>query len=336
MSRPAFLITIDTEGDDLWSKPATPLTRNAEFLPRFQELCERHGMKPTYLTNHEMARAPAFVELARDALRRGSAEVGLHVHAWDSPPMVPLTDQDHRHHPYLIEFPADVMRAKIRHLTDLLQTTFDSPMRSHRSGRWAFNETYARMLYEEGYRVDCSVTPHVSWRHHAGAPGGNGGSDYTAFPERAYFLDLDDVSREGSSDFLEVPMTIRQRMPHVSNAVRGLAASLPKGSLIWNKLFIRWLRPNGSNRRSMLRLIDAAASNGEDYVEFMLHSSEFMPAGNPTFADAAAIDRLYDDLDALFEHAAARFTGMTLTDYYERRMRARIGSTPSAPRGAHG
>ena len=336
MSRPAFLITIDTEGDDLWSKPASALTRNADFLPRFQQLCERYGMKPTWLTNHEMALAPAFVEMARDALRRGTAEVGLHVHAWDSPPIVPLTAQDHRHHPYLVEFPVEIMRAKIRYLTDLLESTFETPMRSHRAGRWAFDERYARMLYEQGYRVDCSVTPHVSWRHHAGAPGGPGGSDYTAFPERAYFLDLDDIAREGSSDFLEIPMTIRQRAPRLSSALRPLAAALPKGSLVWNKLFIRWLRPNGGNRAGMLRLVQHAASNGEDYVEFMLHSSEFMPGGNPTFTDASSIDRLYDDLEALFADAASRCTGMTLSEFYEARMRERSNGAPAARERAHG
>ena len=45
--RPAFLVTIDTEGDDLWSRPREIGTRNAAFLPRFQALCEAHGLKPT-------------------------------------------------------------------------------------------------------------------------------------------------------------------------------------------------------------------------------------------------------------------------------------------------
>jgi hypothetical protein len=41
--RPAFLITIDTEGDNLWSRPRTITTRNAHSLPRFQALCEKYG-----------------------------------------------------------------------------------------------------------------------------------------------------------------------------------------------------------------------------------------------------------------------------------------------------
>ena len=86
-SQTAFLISIDTEGDDLWSVPAEVTTENARYLPRFQSLCERHGLKPTWLTNYEMAESPVFGEFGRDVLRRGAGEIGMHLHAWDSPPL---------------------------------------------------------------------------------------------------------------------------------------------------------------------------------------------------------------------------------------------------------
>ena len=38
---------------------------------------------------------------------------------------------------------------------------------------------------------------------------------------------------------------------------------------------------------------------------FMLHSSELMPGGSPTFRDAAAIEDLYVELEAVFALAAA-------------------------------
>ncbi len=66
----ALLITIDTEGDDVWSRPREPGVENARYLPRFQRLCESHGFKPTYLTNWEMAGNGTFVEFAADALAR--------------------------------------------------------------------------------------------------------------------------------------------------------------------------------------------------------------------------------------------------------------------------
>ena len=105
MSETPFIITIDTEGDDLWANPREITTRNSQYLPRFQSLCERFRFKPVYLANYEMAMSDVFVEFARDVIARGAGEIGMHLHAWNSPPLVPLTSDDFRFHPYLIEYP---------------------------------------------------------------------------------------------------------------------------------------------------------------------------------------------------------------------------------------
>ena len=131
-NRPAFIITVDTEGDNEWSRPNPILTRNAGYLPRFQALCEEFGFKPTWLTNFEMASSSEYVRFGRDVIARGAAEIGMHLHAWSSPPVHPLTHDDHATHPYLIEFSPDVMSAKIRYMTELLEQTFGVKMVSHR------------------------------------------------------------------------------------------------------------------------------------------------------------------------------------------------------------
>ena len=209
MSETPFIIAIDTEGDDLWAKPRQITTRNAEYLPRFQALCERFRFKPVYLTNYEMAMSDAFVEFARDVLARGAGEVGMHLHAWNSPPLVPLTSDDFRFQPYLIEYPDPVMKEKIRIVTRLLEDRFDQAMISHRAGRLGFDGRYAAMLLDEGYRVDCSVSPGLDWSGTPGDPNGNGGTDYTAFPDRPYFFNPSDISVPAIEGMLEVPMTIR-------------------------------------------------------------------------------------------------------------------------------
>ena len=131
-SRPAFLITIDTEGDDIWSNPSDVKTENSMFLPRFQALCEHYGLKPTYLTNYEMATRDKFVEFGRDAIRRGTAEIGMHLHAWNSPPLTPTTRKGM---PYLIEFPNDVIVEKVKAMTDLLEERFEVKMVSQDGSR---------------------------------------------------------------------------------------------------------------------------------------------------------------------------------------------------------
>src|SRR5882762_5688114 len=208
MSVTPFIITIDTEGDDLWARPREITTRNAEYLPRFQALCERFRFKPVYLTNYEMAMSDVFVEFARDVVARGAGEVGMHLHAWNSPPLVPLTSDDFHYQPYLIEYPDPVMKEKIRIVTRLLEDRINQKMISHRSGRLAFDSRSATMLFDEGYRVDCSVSPGVDWSGTPGDPSGNGGSDYTAFPDHPYFFSPSDISAPTIGGMLEVPMTI--------------------------------------------------------------------------------------------------------------------------------
>ena len=317
--RGAFLITIDVEGDNAWSRTREVSTRNAGFLPRFQELCDKFDFIPTYLTNYEMAGDPFFAEFARDAANSERAEIGMHLHAWNSPPHVPLTADDFLHCPYLIEFPDDVIRRKVEFMTRFLEDTFSRPIESHRAGRWALNPFYVRVLSEFGYRSDCSVTPRVDWSASRGAPGGRGGTDYRRFPRRHYWIGGADISRSAISDLLEVPMTVFDPCPP---SLASLARSSPLGSGLSQRALRRiwpleWLRPDGHNLRSMLRILTIAERENWPYVEFMLHSSELMPGGSPTFSDEGAIEHLYDHITALFEHAASRFVGRSLAMFRE-------------------
>lgn len=316
--RPAFLVTVDTEGDNLWSRPRTITTRNAEYLPRFQSLCEKYGLKPTYLTNWEMSQSPAFVELGRDILRRGVGEIGMHLHAWNSPPVVPLTSDDHRFQPYLVEYPEPQIREKVKVMTETLAEVFGRRPTTHRAGRWAFDATYARILIAEGYTADCSVTPHVCWRFCKGDPAKSGGTDYTSFPESPYFLDPAEIDRPGDSPLLEIPVTIIQTRKYpapVEALRRGLAGSF-FGTRVMRMAFpnTAWLMPTGSNGAELLHVLDIVGQERRPYAQFVIHSSELMPGGSPKLPDEGAIDRLYQDIEALFA-AASDFAGQTVAEF---------------------
>ncbi len=323
--RPAFLITIDTEGDDLWSQPRDITTANLKFLPRFQALCEKYGFKPTYLTNWEAANDPGYQALALEWLARDQCEVGLHIHAWNSPPIAPLTDDDMQHQPYLTDYPEQALRDKVDLMTGVLEETFGRKMLSHRGGRWAFDPVYARALADNGYLVDCSVTPNVSWRRVPGAPGGDGGPDFSASKEFPYFVPVETSAAEPDGRLLEVPMTIlkRRRTP----PERWLRKVL--GKQIDRTL---WMRPNGRNLPELLEVVDAVVAEGRDYLEFTLHSSEFMPGGSPAFRTDEDIERLYEHLEILFERVRAHFVGQTLTAFAEAHVKTRqVPTMPVTP-----
>src|SRR5581483_11124955 len=316
MSETACIVTIDTEGDNLWARPRQITTGNADCLPRFQSLCERFGFKPVYLTNYEMAMSDVFVDFAREVIARNAGEIGMHLHAWNSPPLEPLTHDDFRFQPYLIEYPDHVMKDKIRMLTGLLEDRFDRKMVSHRAGRWAFDGRYAAMLIEEGYRVDCSVTPGIDWRGTPGDPAGNGGSDYRYFPDHPYFLSPTEISKPASDGLLEVPVTVRASdfYRKASRAYR-----VPILRRVANRLSPgpTWLCPAENGLGAMLRVAQEARAEGATHLEFMLHSSELMPGGSPRFRTVSDIERLYEQLEILFEDLSAWCRGTTLKEFEE-------------------
>lgn len=80
---------------------------------------------------------------------------------------------------------------------------------------------------------------------------------------------------------------------------------------------VNWLRPSGGNVAKMISVAEASLAQVHDYVEFMLHSSEFMPGGSPTFKTEQDIEGLYRDLEQLFDWLQQRTVGMTLAEYYQ-------------------
>jgi hypothetical protein len=306
-----FIITIDTEGDNLWEyRMGYPITtQNARYIPRFQELCNKYNYKPVYLTNYEMVNDNFFVNFLLSELDKGNSEIGLHLHAWNNPPNYDLPVNGKRYgQPYLIEYPLSIMRQKIGILCDLLRKKFNIDVVSHRAGRWAMNPGYFDILAEYGLKIDCSVTPHISWKNAYGLSYGSKGSDYTTYPENPYMV------KTSSANILEIPVTIRHLhiLPHTIR-IWSLLSCIKK--FIIGKTV--WLRPNGNNLQDMLSLINTIQRSDANYLMFMLHSSELMPGGSPTFKTIKSIECLYRDLEIIFNKIAENFKGITIKDYYE-------------------
>ena len=78
-----------------------------------------------------------------------------------------------------------------------------------------------------------------------------------------------------------------------------------------------WLRPNSDNNLNEMKyILDKAIENDEEYVEFMIHSSELMPGGSPNFTSEEAIEELYTRMNSLFEYAIQRgYRGYTFNTW---------------------
>jgi hypothetical protein len=308
-----FIITIDTEGDNLWNHKIgeSIKTHNARFIPRFQLLCEKYSFKPVYLVNYEMANDRFFLDFAKDLLNIKKCEIGIHLHAWNNPPYYELQKSNNSYGlPYLIEFPKQIMQEKFTVLYEILKNNLNTEIFSHRSGRWAMNQDYFDILINNGIKTDCSVTPHYSWGNTRGFSPSSTGSDYTKHPENSFFINH---SLEINKVLLEVPMTIRNlhRPYPISLNPRKLLSQV-KSIVIGRPI---WLRPKNNNLKDMLFLVDYIRNSDTEYLMFMLHSSELMPGGSPNFQTQKSIECLYSDLEILFDKISKDFTGLMLKDY---------------------
>lgn len=77
-----FIITMDTEGDNLWNwhEGDEITTHNTHYLLRFQQLCEKYGFKPVWLTNYEMIMDPDYVEFIKNVEKNHTGELGITVY----------------------------------------------------------------------------------------------------------------------------------------------------------------------------------------------------------------------------------------------------------------
>lgn len=294
-----FIITVDTEGDNLWRYKDGDIveTRNAEYIPRFQQLCEQYGFKPVYLTNYEMANSDVFVKNAKEWQIKNNCEIGLHLHAWNNPPLS-CFQGPFSGNPYLIEYPDDVMRQKFKVVYDLIVEKFGIKPVSHRAGRWAMDDRYFKILKDFGFRVDCSHTPGINWGLNKGKT--IGGTDYSNVKNGTTIID----------GILEVPPSIYINHRPFYGSFKNKIRTIIKGEKIW-------LRPASSSVEMMEVAIKALNKRDDvDYVQFMIHSSELMPDGSPYFVSAADVENEYETIETFFQLAEQLgYIGITLRDY---------------------
>ncbi len=199
-----FILTIDTEADNQWDHGRELTVENIKYVPRFQELCNKYTIRPTYLVTSEVCDDEFAKEIFSDYLSDGNAEIGAHLHSWTTPPFLDKDGYKYNdiNHAFAYELPENLLNEKLKILTNQVESSFGKRPFSFRSGRYGFNEYVARILVANSYAVDTSVTPYTRWSVHKGVPDGIGGPDFldkTPFPY-TYNFDI--------GSLIEIPVTI--------------------------------------------------------------------------------------------------------------------------------
>jgi hypothetical protein len=298
-------VTIDTEADAQWDAGVPVTTRNASYWAPFQELCERHGVTPTYLVASEIVADEQARGLLREWSARGAAEIGAHLHPWTTPPFAnsPGLRYNDLQHIFPCQLPDDLLREKTRVLTQQITSAFGARPSCYRAGRFGLDTRGAAILADEGYTVDSSVSPLWSWHGYPGLNGA-GGPDFRKHLPRPFR-----IAGTGGRGLIEIPVTILptykplRRMPLLLEAYRSLPVRAVRKLLLSRWLLPQpmWLTPDPRYSSDDLASVwSCAAGLGLDTAVMMFHSSELMPGGSPFRPDAQSVRDLLDCLDAFF------------------------------------
>jgi hypothetical protein len=158
------LMTVDTEEAWDWSGPYPTARYSVEHVSRlgsFQSVCERHGMRPTYFANYAVMADDRARSTMLELARRPDVEIGMHIHPWNTPPVVlesPVVPRD----TYLHTRPDSEIREKLEATYEAFLGAGLRPT-SFRGGRYSTGGAIHRFLREAGFVADCSIVPYTRW-----------------------------------------------------------------------------------------------------------------------------------------------------------------------------
>lgn len=318
-SCPCLIVTIDTESDNLWKQKDRITLENILQIPKLQELFNRYKIKPTYLVSYPVAQDKKCVSILRNIYEQGRCEIGSHLHAWTTPPV--LRNEWDRC-PYLYEFPLQTQRELLLNLTEVVRNNFDLSPVSYRAGRFGFDEDSVVLLEEFGYQIDTSVVPLMDFKDHAGEE--RGGPCFVNAPLWPYYLSKDNVCQPGESQILEIPVSVSfnrglpewgQRMylqTRETNFCRRLLAKL-------NLLQIIWLYPTFFSVREMGSLCQYLLSKGLPVLNMMFHSSEILAGASPYHRTEKDVSAFLNKIEGIIRFLVEKkgVVSQTLSEFRE-------------------
>jgi hypothetical protein len=315
-------VVVDTEEEFDWSAPFARENRETLTIPaqaKAHAIFDRFGIVPTYVIDHPVASDPAAAAFLRGLADSGRAEIGAHLHPWVTPPFEEAVTSRNSYHGNL---PPDLERAKIATLTETVAAAFGGRPTVFKAGRYGFGPHTAAALVEQGYEIDCSFVPHMSFA-------ADGGPSFYGRSTLPFWLD-------SGRRLLEIPLTSGFTGPFAATAERraGLFDSEAARRLHIPGILARLglaerirLSPEGHNVQEQCRLLATLVERGQTLFTLAYHSPSLAPGHSPyvrTEADLAAFLANLEAVLAFFqERLGGRFT--TLTRY-----RARLGSEERA------
>ena len=292
LGSPRFVLTVDTEEEFDWSKPFARDgfgTTHMRAVPRFQALCDDHGITPCYLVDYPIIEDAYGADLLSGYAEDSRAEIGVQLHPWVNPP---FDEALNSYNSYACNLPPALERAKLTQLHSAIVSRMGVKPDAYRAGRYGAGAATPDILQDLGISIDSSVRARFDYSSQHGP-------DFSAYPVRPYWI------RHNS--LIELPVTtvysgvMRAAGSTMFSDVFGSRAARSTLSRC-NMLERIALTPEGIPLDKALLGIDLALADKVPVINLSLHSPSLAVGHTPYVRDAGQLEQLYNWLHGVFCH----------------------------------
>lgn len=298
-----LVVTIDVEPDcsPSWhySDPLTFEGVRIGIKERLQPLFNKYGIVPTYLINNVVLEDVESVNILKNL--EGNYELGTHLHPEFIEPEKSVNNYaGSKGEANCCFYKPEIEFEKIKNITELFENKMGYKPTSFRAGRFSANKNTIASLVKCGYKVDTSVTPHISWDDKTREEP----IDHTNAYEQPYFIKEDSfLEKEMNGPILEVPVTI---CPFPNNMIREYLLSLGGLRRKIRKTKYLWLRPVKSSLSQFIEIVNYHNQNNnqEDDIilNMMFHNVEVLPGISPYTKNEYDCTQYLNLLDNFFKY----------------------------------
>lgn len=298
MTTPTLFVTVDVEEIFDWDefqkdRMEVPPTLG---LQGFQEVCQKYGIKPIYFVTYPILSDPNLVSELKAFVEDDTAEVGIHIHTWTTPPYQPSYDLSAS---YQGNLPRDVEQAKIESLITKFTEAFGTSPVTHRAGRFGCGPNTFAILKDLGIVEDFSPSALFDF-----SP--TEGPDFSDLTSEAFIDQKTDVRcfPVTGLPFIAGPDWLSGLL-HRLNLFEALPSTITRQNVR--------LTPEGNGVNRLKVLTESVAASGvEDFV-FTIHATTLLTQGNQYAQTEADVAETLRTTDAYLDYFMNTLSGRPAT-----------------------
>jgi hypothetical protein len=309
---PMLQVIIDAEEEFDWSLPfdrRSIAVENLAHQEKAQRIFDRYGIRPTYVVDYAVASQEQGFAPLRAILPRDAADIGAHLQPWINPPFDEATERvETERCSFPGNLPPALEHAKLRILTEAIETNLGVRPRIYRAGRYGLGPASFEMLETLGYEVDASVLPRIDLRD-------KGGPNFAAIgPEPFWFGSgrkrLGIPLSAGFTGILARHHRVLDRVVNHPIIEGGRVKAAASRLGLFDRIS---LSPEGFTLAEQKRLTRQLLARGQRLFNLSYHSPSLLPGSTPYVRDGDELKQFLERLEAYLVWFAAELGGCFTT-----------------------